>query len=132
MKRNMYASYENYNKEEKSMVVERVSYDLVDADSLAQALQTTEVVVVDAWASWCTPCKQIAPKFEVLGQRFREEMDRGRLLLLKDNIENEDSVHKNDVHVVPTFFVYIQGQITKVFTGVEFRELEAFLVSYFS
>lgn len=130
----MYASYENYNKEDPSSTeqIERVSFDLEDSSSFDSALQNSEVVIVDAWASWCNPCKKIAPKFEELGHLFLSFVKSGRLLLLKDNIENEDSVHKNDVHVVPTFFVYIRGEITKVYTGVEFKELESFIYNYFS
>lgn len=59
-------------------------------------------------------------------------MDENRLLLLKDNIEEEESIHKKDVNVVPTFFVYVKGQLTKVFTGVEFKELEGSVANYFA
>jgi thioredoxin 1 len=110
---------------------ERISYDLTDTRAFKTAQSHFDVVIVDAYADWCTPCKQLSPRFEQLGHDHRKYINNKKLLLLKDNIDNEDSFHKNDVNVVPTFFVYIRGKLTKVFTGVEFEELEKFVKQYF-
>lgn len=130
----MYASYESYNNtgqtEKQRPPPKRVSYDLTDQRTFQTAQSHFDIVIVDAYADWCTPCKQLAPRFEQLGHDLRKHIEVKKLLLLKDNIDNEDSFHKNDVNVVPTFFVYIRGKLTKVFTGVEFEELEKFVKNY--
>lgn len=137
----MYASYENYNtapekKREQSQrppekEMERVSYDLVDAEPLQKAKGVYEVIVVYAWAEWCNPCKAIAPKFEMLGHKMIKYLQSNQLLLLKDNIETETSIHREHVNVIPTFFVYVRGEVVEIFTGVDFDKLEGFLSNYF-
>lgn len=135
----MYASYENYNnttekKKEQSKQppeIERVSFDLVDAEPLQKAKEMYEVIVVYAWAEWCNPCKAIAPKFEVLGHKMIKYVQSNNLLFLKDNIETENSIHREHVNVIPTFFVYVKGVVVEIFTGVDFDKLEGFLFNYF-
>jgi thioredoxin-like negative regulator of GroEL len=91
------------------------------------------VIIVDAWAPWCRPCKTASQKFEALGEKCLQYIETKRLLLLKDNIDNEDtSHHRSMVDVVPTFFVYIKGQLATMFTGVDFDRLLAYIVQYFA
>jgi thioredoxin-like negative regulator of GroEL len=99
---------------------------------LEVVLDKIEVIIVDAWAPWCQPCKTIGVKFEALGDRFESFIQQKRLLLLKDNIDNEEaSYHRSLVDVVPTFFIYVGGKVVDVLTGVDFDRLEDFLENYF-
>ena len=134
----MYASYETYNgnnpeesrnpteQEQK----ERLSFDLVDGESFKKALEHYEIIVVDAWAPWCNPCKKAGEKFEKLGKKHEKHLRSRRLLLLKDNIDDETSIHKNSVHVVPSFFLYVRGKLLKIFSGVEYQEFEEHVDEY--
>lgn len=126
----MYRNYKDYNEVEKKEVV-RVSYDLVDMESFERAKKNYEVIIVYAWTDWCNPCKLLAPKFEILGQKYEEQMKRNHLLFLKDNVDKDSSIHQKHVHVVPTFFIYIQGELKEIFTGVDYNKLESFLNNYF-
>jgi len=133
----MYASYENYNKEQDEKEKEqpsipRISFDITDVENFYKAKEMYEVIVVDAWAPWCTPCKKAGERLEELGHRYLDFVKMNRLLFLKDNIDNEESPHKKDVNVVPTFFVYVRGKLHQVYTGVEFPEFEEFLNHYFT
>jgi len=125
----MYASYETYNgqnpeEKEQEQQKDRFSYDLVDPESFKKALENYEIIAVDAWAPWCNPCKKAGEKFEKLGKKHERHLRSHRLLLLKDNIDEETSIHKNNVHVVPSFFLYVKGQLVQIFSGVEYQEFE--------
>jgi thiol-disulfide isomerase/thioredoxin len=133
----MYASYQNYSnnsqeQKQQDEAVPRISYDITNPTFFKSALPDYEMIVVKAWASWCMPCKTTAPMYEALGHRLRDFVQQDRLLLLKDNIDNEDSIHKEHVSVVPTYFVYVHGKIEKVYTGVDFEEFESLVTSHFA
>lgn len=132
----MYKSYGDYNQSyplpaDDTPAVKH-SFDLMSGQDLKAVLDKVEIILVDAWAPWCQPCKQAGKKFEALGQKFEPFLQSKRLLLLKDNIDQEEtSYHRNLVEVVPTFFVYVRGELKEVLTGIDFDRLEQFMVEYF-
>ena len=90
----MYQTYGSYNQSypaaNETQPTKKYSYDLVDGKDLMAVLDTVEIILVDAWAPWCQPCKKAGQKFEALGQKFEPFIEQKRLLLLKDNIDQED------------------------------------------
>ena len=76
-------------------------------DEFEQAVNAgDELVVVDFFATWCGPCKMMAPVVEQLA----EEMD-GKAKVGKLNIdENMDIAEKYSVMNIPTFLIFKDGQ----------------------
>ena len=69
-------------------------------------------VVVDFWAEWCGPCKQIGPILEEISQEKKD-----RLRILKLNIdENPETPQKYGVKGIPTLMLFKDGSLidTKV------------------
>ncbi len=90
------------------MSITAVTDDSFDQD----VLQASDPVLVDYWAEWCAPCKQIAPHLEEIAK----EMD-GRLTIAKVNIdENPVTPTKFGVRGIPTLMLFKDGQVagTKV------------------
>ena len=86
----------------------KISDESFDAD----VLNASGPVLVDYWAEWCGPCKQIAPALEEISN----EMD-GKITIAKLNIdENPATPTKYGVRGIPTLMVFKDGQIagTKV------------------
>ena len=123
-------------KETPSQKEIRYSYDIMKPSDFEKALSMYDCIVVDVWAPWCKSCSHFSRRFESeIGLKYESMIQEKKLLLLKDNIENEESYHRTqDLHVVPTFYVYRRGRKKEVarFTGVEFNELLTFLESFFS
>ncbi|WP_135502792.1 thioredoxin [Roseovarius aestuariivivens] len=70
-------------------------------------------VVVDFWAEWCGPCKQIGPALEELSS----EMD-GKVKIVKVNVdENPDSPSQLGVRGIPALFLFKDGQVIANKTG---------------
>lgn len=85
-------------------------FDIKDHDNFQEILSKFPIVVVDAWAKWCQPCKLIMPKYNDLAYDFETEFNNNRIIFLKDNIDDENSIHRADISVVPTFFIYVHGK----------------------
>lgn len=70
-------------------------------------------VLVDYWAEWCQPCKQIAPALEEIAA----EMD-GRLTIVKLNIDdNPVTPTKFGVRGIPTLMLFKNGEIASTKVG---------------
>ncbi|MCB2127767.1 MAG: thioredoxin [Rhodobacteraceae bacterium] len=64
-------------------------------------------VVVDFWAEWCGPCKQIGPALEELSEQFA-----GKVKIVKVNVdENPDSPAQMGVRGIPALFMFKGGEI---------------------
>ncbi|SFO98084.1 thioredoxin [Tranquillimonas alkanivorans] len=64
-------------------------------------------VVVDFWAEWCGPCKQIGPALEELSDEYA-----GKVKIVKVNVdENPDSPAQMGVRGIPALFLFKDGQV---------------------
>lgn len=70
-------------------------------------------VMVDFWASWCGPCKMMAPIVEELAGKYE-----GKLKAAKINIDDNQAVATQmGVMSIPTFIFFKDGKETKRFSG---------------
>jgi len=80
---------------------------VTDATFDAEVRQSDIPVVVDFWAEWCGPCKQIGPALEELSV----EME-GKVKIVKVNVdENPNSPAQMGVRGIPALFVFKNGEV---------------------
>ncbi|MEM9318224.1 MAG: thioredoxin [Pseudomonadota bacterium] len=73
----------------------------------AEVRQSPIPVVVDFWAEWCGPCKQIGPALEELS----DELD-GKVKIVKVNVdENPNSPMQLGVRGIPALFMFKDGEV---------------------
>ena len=71
-------------------------------------------VVIDFWAPWCNPCRQLAPILEALATEMA-----GKFVLAKINTDEEPEIAQEfRVESLPTVFALVQGQPVDQFTGL--------------
>jgi thioredoxin 1 len=81
----------------------------------AEVLQSDKPVLVDFWAEWCGPCRQIAPSLEAIAAEHGEQLQ-----VVKLNIdENPNTAVKYGVMSIPTLNVYKGGEVVKTIVGAK-------------
>jgi len=86
-------------------------------------------VLIDFWADWCAPCKQLLPILTKLADEYQ-----GKFILAKVNIEEQQELAAQfQVRSVPTVMLVSQGQLVDQFNGAKPEsEIRAFLEPHLS
>jgi thioredoxin 1 len=86
-----------------------------DTNFESEVLQSTEPVLVDFWAPWCGPCRQIAPLVEQLAGE-----NAGSAKVLKLNVDDAPNAAQSyGVSSIPTLMVFKNGEVVDRFVGLQ-------------
>lgn len=84
----------------------------------AEVLGADKPVLVDFWATWCMPCRMLAPTVEELAEDLE-----GKVIVGKINVDEEpDLARKYRVASIPTLIVFENGAEVRRSVGVVARE----------
>lgn len=84
-----------------------------EADWDQQVLQSDQPVLVDFWATWCGPCRQIAPTIDALAEEYHGKAKVGKL----DVDSNGGVAMKYRVQGIPTLLLFKGGQLVATKVG---------------
>lgn len=84
-----------------------------DQNFESEVLKSDKPVLVDFWATWCGPCRMVAPLLD----QIADEMD-GKVRIAKLNVdENQQIAYQFQVSSIPTFILFKNGQMADRMMG---------------
>lgn len=91
---------------------------LTDENFEKEVLQAEQPVLVDFWASWCGPCRVMAPIIDELATEHKEKIKVGKL-----NVdENSETAQKYEIRSIPTLVIFEKDEVKKQLIGAMPKE----------
>lgn len=87
---------------------------ITSANFEQEVVKSTKPVLVDFWATWCMPCRMLAPTVEEIADEYSDKLVVGKI-----NVDEEpDLARKFRVMSIPTLIVFENGEEVRRSVGV--------------
>ena len=85
----------------------------ITSSNFEETIKGNDVVLVDFWATWCGPCKMIAPIIDEIANEFQ-----GKAVVGKVNVdENATLAEQFGIMSIPTMIIFKNGEIAEKMVG---------------
>lgn len=87
--------------------------EITDAQFETEVLKSPEPVLVDFWATWCGPCRAVAPVVDELAVEYAGKMKVGKV----DVDQNQQVAANYGIQSIPTLLIFKGGEVVERITG---------------
>jgi thioredoxin 1 len=93
--------------------------EVIDFSEFSLILETNKYVVVDFYATWCGPCKKIAPRLQELSESHRD------VKFVKVDVDKQEELaSKYRVSAMPTFLFFAKGKKVDEVVGANLESIK--------